>query len=65
MYMDIHVMTFVGFGFIMTFLKHNSWTAVGFTYIIACWAIQICILALAFFGKICRSYYEELNFEKI
>ena len=39
MYMDIHVMVFVGFGFLITFLKHNSWTAVGFTYIIACWAL--------------------------
>mmetsp|Transcript_9158 Transcript_9158/g.6908 ORF Transcript_9158/g.6908 Transcript_9158/m.6908 type:complete len:83 (-) Transcript_9158:451-699(-) len=39
MYMDIHVMVFVGFGFLMTFLKNSSWTAVGFTYLIACWCI--------------------------
>jgi ammonium transporter Rh len=39
MYMDIHVMIFVGFGFLMSFLKNNSWTALGFTYLIACWAL--------------------------
>ncbi len=39
MYMDIHVMVFVGFGFLMTFLKNSSWTAIGFTYLIACWSI--------------------------
>ena len=39
MYMDIHVMVFVGFGFLMTFLKCSSWTAIGFTYLIACWSI--------------------------
>jgi len=39
MYMDIHVMIFVGFGFLMTFLKAASWTAVGFTYLIAVWAL--------------------------
>jgi Ammonium Transporter Family len=39
MYMDVHVMVFVGFGFLMSFLKNSSWTAIGFTYLIACWSI--------------------------
>lgn len=66
MYMDIHVMVFVGFGFLMTFLKHNSWTAVGFTYLIACWAIQICVLATGFWKKICYVYVDKVDgFNKI
>ena len=65
MYMDIHVMVFVGFGFIMTFLKHNSWTAVGFTYLIACWAIQICILASGFWERVCHEYYYRAGFHMI
>ena len=32
-------MIFVGFGFLMTFLKHHSWTSVGFNYLIAAYAI--------------------------
>lgn len=54
MYMDIHVMVFVGFGFLMTFLKNSSWTAVGFTYLIACWCLQICILMTGFWRNVCH-----------
>jgi hypothetical protein len=39
MFQDINVMVFIGFGFLMVFLKTASWTAVGFNFIIACWAI--------------------------
>jgi len=40
MWMDIHVMIFVGFGFIMVFLKTNGWASIGFNYCVAAWAIQ-------------------------
>lgn len=39
MYQDINVMIFIGFGFLMVFLKTHSWSAVGFNFLIACWAI--------------------------
>lgn len=48
MYMDIHAMIFVGFGFLMVFLKTNCWSGVGFNFLIACWAIQINILMQRF-----------------
>jgi ammonium transporter Rh len=38
-FQDVHVMIFVGFGFLMVFLKNNSWCSIGFNYLIACWAI--------------------------
>ena len=38
-YQDVHVMIFIGFGFLMVFLKSHSWTSVGFNYIIAVWAL--------------------------
>ena len=44
MYQDINVMVFIGFGFLMVFLKTHSWSAVGFNFIISCWAIQWTIL---------------------
>lgn len=53
MYMDVHVMIFVGFGFLMVFLKSYSWSAVGFNYLIACWAIEVCILTGAFWNEVC------------
>ena len=40
-FQDVHVMIFIGFGFLMVFLKTHSWTSVGFNYIIACWALQM------------------------
>jgi len=38
-FQDVRVMIFVGFGFLMVFLKNNSWSSIGFNYLIACWAI--------------------------
>jgi ammonium transporter Rh len=54
MYMDIHVMIFVGFGFLMAYLKNSSWTAVGFSYLIACWALQITVLMSGFWRNVCH-----------
>lgn len=39
MFQDVHVMIFVGFGFLMVFLKCHSWTSVGFNFLIAAWVI--------------------------
>lgn len=39
MFQDVHVMIFIGFGFLMVFLKNNSWCSIGFNYLIACWAV--------------------------
>lgn len=51
-FQDVHVMIFVGFGFLMVFLKNHSWCSIGFNYLIACWAIQICILFTGFWHNI-------------
>lgn len=39
MWMDIHVMIFIGFGFLMVFLKTHCWSSIGINYICACWCI--------------------------
>lgn len=39
-YQDVHVMIFVGFGFLMTFLKKYTFGAVGFNFVIAAITIQ-------------------------
>lgn len=49
MFMDVHVMVFIGFGFLMTFMRRYSFSAVGFNMILACIAMQYSILIHGFF----------------
>lgn len=44
MIIDIHVMLFAGFGFLMTFLKNYGYSAIGFTIIIIAIVTQFAIL---------------------
>jgi len=55
-------MIFVGFGFLMVFLKNNSWCSIGFNYLIACWAIQVTLLFNGFWYQIMK-YHEDANHE--
>lgn len=48
MWMDIHVMIFIGFGFLMVFLKTHSWSSIGFNYVCAAWCLQCGILFQGF-----------------
>lgn len=38
-FQDVHIMIFVGFGFLMCFLKSHNWGSIGYNYLLACWAI--------------------------
>ena len=44
-FQDVHVMIFIGFGFLMTFLKTANWSALCFTWVISIWALQWGILS--------------------
>ena len=48
-FQDVHVMIFIGFGFLMTFIKTMSWTALAYNWIISVWALQLGILFNQFF----------------
>ena len=48
LYQDVHVMIFVGFGFLMTFLRKYSYTAVGMTFLIGAMCLQWGILNVNF-----------------
>ncbi len=54
--MDVHVMIFIGFGFLMVFLKSYSWSAVGVNFFLAAWSLELCILTGAFWGQIGHFY---------
>ncbi|NXO11624.1 RHAG protein, partial [Oriolus oriolus] len=55
-FQDVHVMIFVGFGFLMTFLKRYGFSSVGFNMLIAAFGLQWGILMQGFWhmraGKI-------------
>jgi ammonium transporter Rh len=42
--MDVHSMMFVGFGFLMTFLKRYGYGAVGFNFIVAAYVLEWALL---------------------
>lgn len=66
LFQDVHVMIFVGFGFLMVFLKNNSWCSIGFNYLIACWSIQIAILFTGLWHNIAEFYFHpDHEFKKI
>ena len=43
-FMDVHSMMFVGFGFLMTFLKRYGYSSVGFNFIIAAYVLEWALL---------------------
>ena len=47
MFMDVHVMIFIGFGFLMTFLRKYGHSSVGLNFLVAAFVIQWCAAASA------------------
>ena len=57
LYQDIHVMIFIGFGFLMTFLRKSSYTGVGLTFLIGALTIQWYLLNRTFWiGSLTGTY---------
>ena len=52
LFVDVHVMIFVGFGYLMTFLRRNMYMSVGMTFILACLCIQWYILCAGFWESV-------------
>ena len=50
-FQDVHVMIFVGFGFLMVFLRTHSWTSVGYNFLISAYVLQITILITSFWHQ--------------
>jgi len=48
-FQDVHVMIFVGFGFLMTFLKRYSFGGVGFNFLIASFGLQWALVMQGWF----------------
>jgi len=52
MFQDIHVMMFIGFGFLMTFLKRYGFGSVGFNFLVAAFILQWATLTHGFIREI-------------
>jgi ammonium transporter Rh len=42
--MDVHTMMFIGFGFLMTFLKRYGFGSVGFNFLVAAYVLEWSLL---------------------
>ncbi|NWH95192.1 RHAG protein, partial [Aegithalos caudatus] len=64
-FQDVHVMIFIGFGFLMTFLKKYGFSSVGFNMLIAAFGLQWGILMQGFWhlkeGKISVNIESMIN----
>ena len=52
----MHVMIFVGFGFLMTFLQRYGYSSVGFNFLLAAFGIQWALLLQGWFHSYYRGY---------
>jgi len=60
-FQDVHVMVFVGFGYLMVFLKQHSWTSVAYNFFIAAFTIQITILISGFWHMALDEDFEKIQ----
>jgi len=62
-FQDVHVMIYIGFGFLMTFLKKFNWSSVGFNFFLGAICLQWGLILNAFFfdsGNVIHLNYEQL-----
>jgi len=62
-FQDVHVMIFIGFGFLMTFLKKYGFSSVGFNFLISALVIQVSILTNHFWHCLFDSHFVNLELD--
>jgi len=60
-FMDVHVMIFIGFGFLMTFLRKYGYTAVGATFILGALALQFYQLTITFWEDVIEGEWHRVH----
>ena len=58
---DIHIMMFIGFGYLMTFLRKYGYSALGYTLLIAAFATQWSGICVPFFIQAYRHTLGDMN----
>jgi ammonium transporter Rh len=62
-YQDVHVMIFVGFGFLMTFLRRHGYSALGYTFLLACIALQFSVLTRGFWACVFKGEWSYISID--
>lgn len=60
-FQDINVMIFVGFGYLMTFLRKNGFSSLGLTMFIACWTVQWYLLWNGLWGALFHDNWAKIS----
>jgi ammonium transporter Rh len=60
-YQDVHVMIFIGFGYLMVFLRKNAYSSLAFTFLISAFCIQWFILVGGFWECLIRDHWEPIK----
>ena len=59
-FQDVHVMIFIGFGYLMTFLKKYSFTSLGYTFLIGAFIIQYSILMNGLIHNLISNHFDKI-----
>lgn len=63
MFQDVHVMIFIGFGFLMSFLKFHGWSSVMFNMLVSAWCIEWGILCVSFFHSVFEGHWSKVELD--
>ena len=55
MWMDVHIMMLVGFGFLYTLLRRYAWSGVSWNFLIVVYVLQWALLCIGFWRNVCGS----------
>eukprot|EP01127_Copromyxa_protea_P020306 TRINITY_DN6778_c0_g1_i1.p1 TRINITY_DN6778_c0_g1~~TRINITY_DN6778_c0_g1_i1.p1 ORF type:complete len:451 (-),score=26.14 TRINITY_DN6778_c0_g1_i1:284-1615(-) len=59
LWQDVHVMVYVGFGFLLVFNGRHSWSSVGFNLLLSAFAWQWSVLCYGFWAKVAEGDFSE------
>ena len=54
-------MVFIGFGFLMAYLKYHAWSSISFNFMIAVISIQFGIVCIHFWEEVFKSEWHKLQ----
>jgi len=64
-FQDLHVMIFLGFAFLMTFLRQAQLSTILYNWIVSVWAMEWAILSVGFWNQVIHGGDEAMTLEKI
>lgn len=63
MFQDVHVMIFIGFGFLMTFLHRYGFSALGMTFMVGALVIQVALLSNGFWHMVHSGEWHRIHLD--